>query len=61
MGKQLVHGLQDELHEAPLRRPVGRLLGKLSCLGVEIDVAPEAASKLVDVNVPVGRVVQGGK
>lgn len=38
-----------------------RLLGELPGLRVEVDVAPEAAGELVDVDVAVGGVVQRGE
>ena len=61
MGKELVQRLQDELDKAALGGAVRRFLQELSRLGVEVDVAPETTCKLVDIDVPVGGVVEGGE
>ena len=59
--EQLVEGLEDKLDEATLGGPVRRLLGELPGLGVEVDVSPQPPSKLADVDVAVGGVVQRGE
>ena len=61
MGEQLVQRFQDKLDKAALGGAVSRFLCKLPGLRIEVDVSPESAGKLVDIDVAVGGVVQRGE
>ena len=61
MGEELVQGLKDELDKASLCGAMRGFLGEFPCARVEVNVAPETASKLGNVNSAVRIVVQGSK